>query len=200
MFTEYVSHNSWPNGLKAPQSSCEPIFLHKHKLHTGAQGQVRTCPRTPQCSALFGLSAQTGSPCCGERAVAASPQTRGSFLCSLPGNRAGSCHFKGSSPVQTPGYEQHIPWALVTLCRGLACVHTGSIKVNKCTKALPLGLNECIPTGRSIYRGRGRTAGQLPSSLWPSGVALGAIAKPSWRSRPAERLVWSARALQLTQP
>lgn len=49
--------------------------------------------------------------------------------------------------------------------------------------------SERTPTGRCIYRGRGGTAGQLPSPVCPSGVALSAIAKPSLLSRLAERLV-----------
>lgn len=42
VFTDNVSHNSWLKGLKAPQTSCETIFLHKHRLHTGAHLPAHT--------------------------------------------------------------------------------------------------------------------------------------------------------------
>lgn len=163
VFTEYVSHNSWPKGLKAPQTSCEPIFLHKHKLRLGRCTPARTHRGVWH---LFVLSSQT-SP--GWRGVSCGstswgPQTRGSFLCSLPGNRAGSCHFKGSSPGQTRlgtprslGISHSVP--------GLACVHTSSINVNKCIKTLPLGLQWMYPN-RKIHlpweRRDCRTAAKLP--------------------------------------
>lgn len=60
----------------------------------------------------------------------------------------------GSSFVQTPSYEHHIPYPLVTVCCGLACVHANSIKVNKCIKPCHLVSSEHKQTGRCICHER----------------------------------------------
>lgn len=36
VFTESASHSCWLKGLKAPQASCEPVFVHKQQLLTCA--------------------------------------------------------------------------------------------------------------------------------------------------------------------
>lgn len=139
-------------GWKHPKPPPSPYFCINTSCTHVPTRQVHTCPRTPQCLALVWFItnrlAIVWGVSCGSSSWGA--QTRGSFQRSLPGSRAGSCHFKGSSPVQTPGYKHHIPWALVMVHRGLACVHTSSMKVNKCIKALPLGLEWTYPN-RKIH-------------------------------------------------
>lgn len=72
-------------------------------------------------------------------------QTRAPFWDVFQAAEPSGCRFKGSSPVQTPGYEHPIPWALVTARRGLTCIQAPSIKVNKYRQTLPVGLRWKYP-------------------------------------------------------
>lgn len=64
------------------------------------------------------------------------------------------CVLCATVTVQTPGYEHHILWLLVTARCRLACVHANSIKVNKCIKPSQLVSSEYVQTGKCIYHER----------------------------------------------
>lgn len=147
-----------------PRHFCEHVFLHKHKPHTRAH-QVGAC--LPVYMAVFGtgLAYHHKLGCDGVGCELwiqhLRYQTRAPFCAVFQAAEPCGCNFKGSSLVQTPCYEHHIPQTLVTAHCGLACVHANSIKSTNAWHSFQLVSGESIPMHLAWERKDCRAAAEL---------------------------------------